>query len=49
MILDAVTARDLATVRAGLVVLVLLIAGTLSLTQIAFGWLDPRRRGEVAE
>lgn len=49
LILDAVAARDLATVRAGLVVLVVLIAGTLSLTQIAFGWLDPRRRGEVPE
>lgn len=49
LILDAVTARDLATVRAGLVVLVVLIAGTLVLTQIAFAWLDPRRRGEVPE
>ena len=49
LILDAATARDLATTRAGLVVLVVLIAGTLFLTQVALGWLDPRRRAEVPE
>lgn len=49
LILDAVTARDLATVRAGLVILVTLIAGTLFVTQVAIGWLDPRRRAQVPE
>jgi peptide/nickel transport system permease protein len=49
LILDAATARDLVTTRAGLVVLVVLIAGTVCLAQIVFGWLDPRRRAGVPE
>jgi peptide/nickel transport system permease protein len=49
LILDAVGTRDLATLRGGLVMLVLLSAATLCLTQIAFGWLDPRRRAAVQE
>ena len=49
LILDAAVARDLMAARGGLVVLVLLVAGTLFLTQIVFGWLDPRRRAAVPE
>jgi peptide/nickel transport system permease protein len=49
LILDAVGARDLGIVRGGVVILVLLIAGTLTLTEIAFGLVDPRRRAEASE
>lgn len=49
LILDAVGTRDLGIVRGGVVILVLLIAATLMLTEIAFGFLDPRRRTEASE
>lgn len=49
LILDAAVGRDLMAARGGLVVLVLLVAGTLFLTQIVFGWLDPRCRAAVTE
>jgi peptide/nickel transport system permease protein len=47
LILDAVTARDLALVSGALVVLVLLIGVTTFLLQIGFAWADPRRRHEA--
>jgi len=49
LILDAVSTRDLATLRGGLLVLVLMSAGIVFLIEIAFAWLDPRRRAGVPE
>lgn len=49
LILDAVGAHDTTTLCGGLVVLVTLIAGIRVVAQIAFAWLDPRRRAEMAE
>ena len=48
LILDAVTARDLALVSSALVVLVVLISTTAFLLQVGFAWIDPRRRREPA-
>jgi len=44
LILDALTAHDLATIRGGIVVLILLAAGAAFLLSLAAGWADPRLR-----
>jgi len=49
LILDAVSAHDAATLRAGLLVLVLLIAGTVFLVRVCAGSADPRLTAETPE
>lgn len=49
LILDAVSAHDAATLRAGLLVLVLLIAGTVFLVRVCAGSADPRLTVETPE
>ncbi|MEO8756128.1 MAG: ABC transporter permease [Devosia sp.] len=49
LILDAVGSRDLAVVRAGLVVLVLLISAGMFLTSLLAVWVDPRLRAGRSE
>jgi peptide/nickel transport system permease protein len=44
LLLDAVSSRDTVTVRAAIVVLVLLTAGTMLLIRLLALWLDPRLR-----
>ena len=42
LIFDAINARDLAVVRSGVLVLILLLTGTAFLVQLSRGWADPR-------
>jgi peptide/nickel transport system permease protein len=49
LILDAVIAHDDAVLRAGLLVLVLLIAGTVFLIRVGAGSVDPRLTAETPE
>jgi len=49
LILDAVAGRDVVTVRAALVILMLLISGTIFLLDLCIGWIDPRIGAEVPE
>ncbi len=49
LLLDAVAARDPATVRGAIVALVLLGAGAMFLIRISALWLDPRIRAEASE
>jgi len=44
LVLDGIAAGDFAVVRSGVLVLVLLICGTLFLSQLALIWIDPRLR-----
>ncbi|HWA19181.1 MAG TPA: ABC transporter permease [Devosia sp.] len=44
LIFDAVGARDLVLVRGAIVILVITVSGTMFLTDIAYGWVDPRLR-----
>jgi peptide/nickel transport system permease protein len=44
LIFDAVAARDLTTVRSGVFVLVLGLAGAMFLARLCVGWADPRLR-----
>jgi peptide/nickel transport system permease protein len=44
LIFDAVGARDLATVRACVMILVLAVIGTMFLTDLCYAWADPRLR-----
>jgi peptide/nickel transport system permease protein len=46
LVLDGIAGGDFAVVRSGVLVLVLLIAGTLFLSQLALAWVDPRLRRE---
>jgi peptide/nickel transport system permease protein len=42
LIFDAVGARDLVLVRGAIVILVITVSGTMFLTDLAYGWADPR-------
>jgi peptide/nickel transport system permease protein len=42
LIFDAVGARDLVLVRGAIVILVVTVTGTMFLTDLAYGWADPR-------
>jgi peptide/nickel transport system permease protein len=44
LIFDAVGARDLATVRACVMILVLAVIGTMFVTDLCYAWADPRLR-----
>lgn len=49
LIFDAVGARDLATVRACVMILVLAVIGTMFLTDLCYAWADPRLRARSEE
>lgn len=49
LIFDAISARDLILVRSSVMILIVAVIGTMFLTELAYGWVDPRlraRRGE---
>jgi peptide/nickel transport system permease protein len=49
LIFDAVGARDLATVRACVMILVLAVIGTMFVTDLCYAWADPRLRARSEE
>jgi peptide/nickel transport system permease protein len=49
LIFDAISARDLILVRSSIMILVVVVIGTMFLTELAFGWVDPRLRSRRAE
>ena len=46
LLFDAVAARDLASVRAAALVLIVLLAGAVLLARLGTGWADPRVHAE---
>jgi peptide/nickel transport system permease protein len=49
LIFDAISARDLILVRSSVMILVVVVIGTMFLTELAYGWVDPRLRGRRDE
>lgn len=49
LIFDAITARDLILVRSAVMILVVVVIGTMFLTELAYGWVDPRLRARREE
>lgn len=49
LIFDAISARDLILVRSSVMILVVVVIGTMFLTELAYGWADPRLRGRRDE
>jgi peptide/nickel transport system permease protein len=49
LIFDAISARDLILVRSSIMILVVVVIGTMFLTELAYGWVDPRLRSRRAE
>ena len=49
LIFDAITARDLVLVRSAVMILVVVVIGTMFLTELAYGWVDPRLRARSTE
>ena len=49
LIFDAIAARDLVLVRAAVMILVVVVIGTMFLTELAYGWVDPRLRARSSE
>ncbi|MEQ1901052.1 MAG: ABC transporter permease [Devosia sp.] len=48
LIFDAISARDLVLVRGAIIILVLAVTGTMFLTDLLYGWADPRLRARDA-
>ncbi len=44
LIFDAISARDLIVVRSSVMILIVVVIGTMFLTDLAYGWVDPRLR-----
>jgi peptide/nickel transport system permease protein len=44
LIFDAINARDLVLVRGAIIILVLAVTGTMFMTDLLYGWADPRLR-----
>jgi peptide/nickel transport system permease protein len=49
LIFDAISARDLILVRSSIMILVVVVIGTMFLTELTYGWVDPRLRSRRAE
>lgn len=49
LIFDAIAARDLVLVRSAVMILVVVVIGTMFLTELTYGWVDPRLRSRNTE